>query len=81
MWYGVKRIKSIFADKWNSGTRFGALFITSSYCCHFFNKTDLEQYLFIKYIKNLGMRYHRFALLRVASCVYTMNNFTLFDLS
>ena len=44
-WFGVKRIISIFADKGNRGTNLGNLLITSS-SPRFFNKTDLEQYLF-----------------------------------
>ena len=35
-WYGVERIKSNFADKGNSGTRFGKPFITSN-CSPFIN--------------------------------------------
>ena len=45
-WYGVKKIKFIFADKENSGTSFRAhLFITSS-SSYFFNKTDFKRYRF-----------------------------------
>ena len=49
VWYGVKQIKFIFADKGNSGIteqslRHDVLFITAS-SSRFFNKTDLEQYL------------------------------------
>ena len=43
-WYGVKRI-SIFVDMEISATRFVDLFITSN-SSYFFNKTDLEKYLF-----------------------------------
>ena len=45
-WYKGKRIKSIFVDKGNSGLRFGAPRYYLKYSSHFFNKTDLEQYLF-----------------------------------
>ena len=38
-WYGNKRIKYIFANKGNCGARLGAPF-------YFFNKPDLERYLF-----------------------------------
>ena len=48
--YEFKRIKSIFADKGNNGTRFGAPLCYLKQL-HFFNKTDLEQYLFKKVMK------------------------------
>ena len=44
-WYRLTQIRSIFADKGNNGTRLQHLFITSS-SSHFFNKPDVEQYLF-----------------------------------
>ena len=44
-WYLVKRIKSTIADKGNSGKSLQHLFVISS-DFHFFNETDLEQYLF-----------------------------------
>ena len=44
-WYGVKRIKPIFANKRNNETRFEAHLYYFKYSrSHFFNKTDLEQY-------------------------------------
>ena len=46
-WYGVKGIKFICLDKGKSSTRLGHLFITSSTSSsYFFNKTNLEQYLY-----------------------------------
>ena len=50
--YGVKRIKINFPDKGNSGTRFGESFYYLSSCSHFYNETDLVQYLF-EYTVNL----------------------------
>ena len=44
-WYVAKRIKSTVADKGNSGKSLQHLFIISS-DFHFFNETDLKQYLF-----------------------------------
>ena len=44
-WYGAKWIKSIFADRGILEQGLGHLLITST-SSHFFNKTDLEQYLF-----------------------------------
>ena len=41
--YEVKRIKSIFADKRNNGTRFRAPFLYRKYSSHSFNETDFEQ--------------------------------------
>ena len=43
--YGVKWIKSIFADKRNSETRFGAPLYYLKCGSHFFYKIDLQQYL------------------------------------
>ena len=46
-WYEDKRIKYIFADKGNSGTRLGApLYYLKYSSLFFFNKTDFEQFLF-----------------------------------
>ena len=44
-WYGVKRIKSIFADKGIGEKDLGHFIITSNGSL-FFNKIDFEQYLF-----------------------------------
>ena len=54
-YYRGKRIKSVFVDV-SSRTRFGHLFYTSSRC-HFFDKTDLEQYFFkVSYKSKKGRR-------------------------
>ena len=45
-WYVVKRIKSVFADKENSETRFEIPLCYLKYSTHFFNIIELEQYLF-----------------------------------
>ena len=50
-WYEGKRIKPIFVGKGNSGQRFGAPCYYLKYSSHFFNKTDLEQYLFKAHIR------------------------------
>ena len=44
-WYGVKRIKSIFADRGRVEQGLGHLFIASSSSFCFFNNTNLEQFL------------------------------------
>ena len=51
---GVKRIGSNFADKGNSWARFEAFLITSS-SSHFFNKTDLEQFISLKLLNKTNI--------------------------
>ena len=60
-WYGVKQIKSFFADKgYVVKQGLGHLFITLN-SSHFYNKTDLQQYFFKpKLIFGLGLGFKSF---------------------
>ena len=76
-WYGAKRIKSGFADKENSGTRFiGHIYIASS-SSHFFSKTDLKHYLLKKAFKS--KKFCSVFFQKVLADLKT--NFTKFELS
>ena len=56
--YGVKRVKSIFANKGTVKQGLGQ-FCTASNSSHFFNKTDFELYLFKQNVGCVSVAYER----------------------